>query len=214
MKKILSTTLRIIWWLLLIAVFGSIGLGTDNPKLMVPLYALFLLILLLLFLYLNIKRRKQSIMIVALESDTKAKSKNFVNFLIGSLCLIASLFFPMFIFKYYRDGLLNLSVIFGFSILLLILGTIGVYIIKVLSQKNRYFQYFGYALIIITCIIPALAISTIDASFGTLGVVYFTIVFISALAWEGFNHLNKGFLGINIDLSAILSFAKNEKSTK
>jgi len=48
------------------------------------------------------------------------------------------------------------------------------------------FLVLGYLVLFACAIVPALVVSKIDASFGTLGVVYFTLMLQAIIVWSGF----------------------------
>jgi membrane protein CcdC involved in cytochrome C biogenesis len=192
MKKYFSMIITIFGWLIFTILFACLGLGSDKPSLMVPLYAVFFLIVCVVCLLILKKQRKILFEIMKGTAKTE-KPKYWVNYLLGSLATIGALIFPIYSFHNFRQGLISHVIVFLFTILLLVLGFFGVFCINVMVKKDKSFNLIGYVILIITSAIPSFAIAKIDASFGTMGVIYFTMVITLLLAWVGFVLINKAY---------------------
>ena len=182
MKLILSITGKTIALIALTIAFSCIGIGSDQPEVMMPICgAMFLIIVAAMFFYQSLNKRR---------SFTQVKTPTFVPITAGALLMIFAICFPAISFANFRPNLadtIGTAVMLPFTLMLLALGMAGVYAINILGKKNIIPQILGYIVIIITLAIPALVIAPIDASFGTLGVIYFTTMIEVIIAWAGFH---------------------------
>jgi len=78
-----------------------------------------------------------------------------------------------------------------FTIFMLALGFASVYLINVLSLKNLIFTMAGFVLLVVTLLLPAIMVTGIDPSFGTMGVIYFITLVDAVFAWETFEMVKK-----------------------
>ena len=183
MKQIISTIGQSLAWLIFIGAFACIGLATENPALMVPLYGLSIIVILGLILFSLTRKKRQSF--------EGLQTSNYFSMITGALLLILALFFPTFAITSFLHHLVGKGTIFLFTLLTISIGFASVWLINVLSQKIKIMALVGYLVLIFAIALPALSIATIDASSGTLGVLY-SITMITALAfWGGFSMFHK-----------------------
>jgi len=189
MQDIFGLIKTVLVWAILTFLFACIGFFTDNPAVMVPLYGvLFLIALGIMYFFVSRKKVK------TLEDR---ETPTYVFIIVGVIGLLLSLLAPAFLMNVFRPDLFGYGIIIGFTILLLVLGFVSVYIINVLA--NKFLQLpkkqnavlagaaclgGGYLLLMLTSLLPAIAISGVDASFGTIGLVYFITLLDAVIAWE------------------------------
>jgi len=180
MKTILSIVSKTISWILFIGVFASIGFATENPSLMVPAYGVAIIVILgTIVFFLNKKKRQLS--------ETSTKISTFIPMIGGILLLVLSFIFPAKVLSGFLNHFnITSGTIILFTFLLLGIGFLGVWMINVLSLKNKLLAWLGYFLIILAAAIPALVVSPYDSASGTLGVLYFVVIVEAILFWAGF----------------------------
>jgi len=185
MKELIGKIGQVILWLALLTGFASLGFASEMPGLMVPLLAL-VLILIIGGILLNLSKNKR-------HSYDKLNNTVYLNLIGGGLLLLLSLFFPMISFANTTLSTIAPITIFGFTILLTLLGFASIYLINVVSKKSFIYSILGFLLLIIVTSLPGLFVSQIDSSFGTLGTVYFVILIQAILVWFGFSLFIKKF---------------------
>jgi hypothetical protein len=189
MKQILLLIGKILAWLIFISAFAAIGLGTESPGLMVPVYALTMIVILgLIYLYSTKHKR---------HSFEDMKSSSFMPYIIGGGLSLISLFLPAFLMIKYRPGLISFFPIFLITIVMLLLGVAGIWLINCYSKKNKVFAYIGYLVLLATAAIPAIGISGYDNSYSTMGMVYYITLLEAIVAWTGMSALAKKLIKTN-----------------
>ena len=181
MKKILSDIGKIIAWIIFIGVFASIGLATENPSVMVPVYGIAIIVILGTILFFLVRKKRQSF------EATATKTPVFIPMTGGILLLLFSFVFPAYAISRFLPIFVTVGSSILFTLLLIALGFLGVWLINVLSQKIKALAWLGYILIIVAAAVPALAIASIDASAETLGVLYFVVMVEAILVWAGYS---------------------------
>jgi len=189
MQDIFGLIKTVLVWAILTFLFACIGFFTENPAIMVPLYGVLFLIALGIMYYFVSRKKVKTLE----DRETPA----YVFIIVSIIGLLLSLFAPALLMNIFRPGVFGYSIIIAFTILLLVLGFAGVYIINVLANRflllpNKQQAIIGsagclgggYLLLIITSLLPAIAISGVDASFGTIGLVYFITLLDAVIAWE------------------------------
>ena len=189
MNKILSVIGKILAWVVLTLAFSAIGLGTDNPSVMVPAYAIAFVIILGAILFYVSKHKRHSF--------DDIKTPKIIPFIAGAILILVSLGFPAFSLAKFRPGLIPQFSVIIFTVILLGLGFIGVWLINCLSMKNKLFSIIGYLILVLAAAFPALAIAAMDTSYGTLGVMYFTAMLEAIIIWSGFSMFYKGLKSKN-----------------
>jgi hypothetical protein len=169
--------------LALTAVIASIGLAAENPKVMVPLYAIIFLAIIGGMLFFLSKHKRQSF--------ESLKTPAYVPGIYCGILLVFSFTFPHISIGNFRPDFIGVGTIYLFTLLLICLGFLGVWLINTKAIKNKVFAVIGFAVLVITAAIPALAASTIDATYGTLGVIYFTFSVWAAIVWSAFTLIHK-----------------------
>ena len=185
MKKTLSIIAQALGWIALLAVVMSIGFAAENPKVMIPTYGLLFMVAVggMLF-YLSRHRR---------HSYDAMKTPAYVAPLCGAILLILGVIFPVFSITSFRPNVIGTGTILAFTLTLFGLGYLGVWLINCLGIKNKIFSVVGFVVLVTMALIPALAISRIDSSFGTLGVIYFTLAVTAVIEWFGFELVYRKF---------------------
>ena len=184
-KKLFSKIAQAFGWLALTGVIASVGFLSDNPGVMVPTYALvFILAVGGILFYLTKSKR---------HSYEDMQTPAYVAPLSGAILLLVSFVFPAFSLASFRPGVFGTGMIVLFTFLLLGLGFLGVWMFNVLGLKNKLYSIIGFLVIILMAIIPALAASPIDSTYGTLGVIYFTFGVQVMIVWSGFSLLYRYF---------------------
>jgi len=178
MQDIFGLIKNIIVWAMLTVVFACIGFFTENPALMVPIYG----VIFLCFIgavYYSVSRKK-----VKTLEDKETHRYVFIG--IAILGFLLSLLSPAFLLSIFRPGLFNVYAVVAFTVVLLVLGFAGVYLINAFSIRGKIFTIAGFVVLIITSLLPAWTVSSVDPSFGTLGVIYFVTLLDAVFAWETF----------------------------
>ena len=184
--EIIRKISQAIIWIAFMALFASIGFASEIPGLMVPLLAL-VFIAIVGGILLNLSRNKR-------HSYDKLSNTIYLHLVGGAVLLIFSLVFPLLSFSnILPNGLIPNGMTFVFTIVLSLLGFLGVYLINVVGNNKRLFAILGFLLIVVVASIPALIIAPIDSSFGTLGGIYFTMLIQAILVWSGFFMFSKKF---------------------
>jgi|GEM_PF-4649566 len=190
MSNILSLVGKIISWILFIGIFASIGLATENPAVMVPAYGIGMALILGLILFsLSLKKRQslESIEIPVYLKTVDGVIAVLLSFIIPVIAMNGALYFLQ----------VSNGVTILFTLLFIGLGTVGVWLINVLSQKLKILALLGYLVLIFTSALPAWLIAPVDASISTLGVLYIVVIAVSCLFWYGFTRLYKVINKIN-----------------
>ena len=189
MNTLLSMIGKIIAWVLFIAAFAAIGLATDNPAVMIPVYGIGIIIVLGAIL-LVLKSKKK-------HSGETTKTPVVLNWIEGIFLLLFTFIVPAYVTGFGALYFLNIAIgiTILFTILMIGLGSLGVYLINVLSQKIKIMSLLGYLIIIFLVALPALAITPIDASSSTLGVLYFVVMVLALSTWGCYSKLSKAIKG-------------------
>jgi len=186
MKNILSMLGQLVAWSILVVAVACLGLATDNPELMVPLYGGgFVVVLAVLLFFLSRKKRN---------TFEDLEVPKYVPILGGVILTLAAIFFPAFSIFTFRGEIASFTFLLSLTFLLLGLGFIGVCLINTLGLKKIIFKILGLLILVFTATIPAWLIAPIDSSMGTLGVMYFTTFIMAVLAWFAFSVLHSVFL--------------------
>jgi len=176
MQDIFGLIRTVLVWAILTFVFACIGFFTENPAIMVPLYGVLFLIALGI-MYFFVSRKK-------VKTIEDKETPTYVFIIVGAIGLLLTIFAPPYLMGVFRPELFGYGILFTFTILLLVLGFAGVYLINVLGNKIKACVIGGFVLLIATALLPAIAISGVDASFGTIGLVYFITLLDAVIAWE------------------------------
>ena len=192
MNVTLSMVGKIIAWILFVATFAAIGLATENPAVMVPVYGISIIVILGAILFFLSRKKKQT-------AET-VKIPAYISLIEGIFLLLFSLAVPVFVMGnsgalYYLNISSSMTILF--TLLLIGLGILGVWLINVLSQKIKIMSFLGYLMIIFVAALPAIAIAPIDASARTLGVLYFVVMLLGMTVWFGFSLCYKTIKGQN-----------------
>jgi len=185
MKKILSMIARALGWIAMLAVIASVGFAAENPKVMVPTYALLFIAAVGGMLFYLSKNKRQSY--------EAMKTPAYIAPLSGAVLLVLGVIFPVFSITSFRPGIFGTGAILMFTFLLFGLGYLGVWLINCLGIKNKTFSMIGFVVLVIMALIPAISVSQIDPSFGTIGVIYFTLAVTAVIEWFGFELVYKKF---------------------
>jgi hypothetical protein len=181
MKKILSIIGQCIAWSLLIAAVACLGLATDNPALMVPLYGGSFVMILAILVFLLARKKRNTFEDLELPK--------YIPMTGGVILLVATILFPTFSIYTFRGEIASFGTMLALTFLLLGLGFGGVSLINTIGMKKKLFYALGLLVLIFTATIPAIMIAPIDASMGTLGVMYFTTFIMAVLGWFAFTIL-------------------------
>jgi len=183
MHDIAGLIKNILIWGMMTVVFACIGFFTENPAVMVPLYGVIFLCFIGIVFYSVSRKRVKTL------EDKETHQYVFIG--IAVVGLLLSILSPAFLLSIFRPDLFNNGTVIAFTIVLLVLGFIGVYLINVLGLKNFIFSIAGFVLLIVTSLLPAIMVTGIDPSFGTMGVLYFVTLLDAVIAWETFEVYKK-----------------------
>ena len=185
-KDLLMKVAQGFGWLTLTAVIASIGFLSDNPGVMVPVYALLFIVVVGGMLYFLTKRKRHSY--------DSLKTPAWVPGFYCGFTAVLSLTFPYISVNGFRPGLINIGVLYVFTFLIMGLGFLGVWMINVLGLKNKLFSYIGFIILVFMAFLPAIILPSNLADFGTLGVFYFTLGIQAVLVWTTYALINKYYI--------------------
>ena len=187
MKKILNTVVSVIGWIAMIMAFSSIGFGTDNPKLGVPLYILFFLVV-FAGVYYYVTHQRHS-------TKNVSKSNTLISKILGGIVLLAALLMPYFIFAKIN---LPFSATMIMIIITAVLIAIAIFSIRLINSAGDNFtkKLIGYLALIVIASIPAIAtinylLQYFNRPYDALGTSYWCVVAVTVLSWWGFSLVSK-----------------------
>ena len=185
MKNIVSIVGSVLGWTAMVCVFACIGFFTDNPGFMVPLYGVIMILVLGLFWFLVSRQKNKSY-------DQLKTSPNIPAFICGILSVFTFIF-PHLAISFFRPGEFSSFPIYLVTIFSVAIGFGGVYAINVLGAKNKLFAIIGFLVLVLLSFLPALLVAPIDSSYGTLGVIYFTMAIEAIIAWTAVTYVLKHY---------------------
>ena len=185
-KDLLSKVAQGFGWVTLTAVIASVGFLSDNPGVMVPAFALFFIIAVGGMLFYLTKRKRHSY--------DSLKTPAWVPGFYCGFVSVLSLSFPFISINGFRPGLINIGILYVFTFIIMGLGFLGVWMINSLGLKNKLFSMVGFLVLVFMALIPAFALPSDMADFGTLGVFYFTLGIQAALVWSAYALINKYYI--------------------
>lgn len=107
----------------------------------------------------------------------------------GGILILCGLLLPAIALG--RVQITNLKPNFFIELILtIILVAIGAFAIRLINRtksKTSINTILGYLILIAVSCVPGLLISRFDSSNDTLGVIYFTAIFVSVLCWWGYS---------------------------
>jgi len=191
MKEVLAKIKNVATWVILIALLSCIGIATENPKVMIPAYAVFFaLVFAGFYLYVKSSRRR------TLKSS---KTQQFIAKAIGYTLVLLALLVPVYVlgnvqFRGYESTKIGFGAyaiaIIG-TIVELALAIFAIRLINLNREKNKGLFFIGYLLILVAACVPGLVMLQFDSSTNALGTAYFAAVTISILTWLGLGILTK-----------------------
>lgn len=180
MKQTLKNILKVLTWVILLAAFASLGFGTDNPGLMVPLYFIFFLVVFtLVFLYTKYKHRRTTV---------STKRTEIIKKILGIVLVIAAVLTPFLFFRGIGFTTGIYLMLTGVTIVIIALAILAV---RLINKKHFLQTLIGYILLIILCSMPAILMMQYDRSYHALGLAYYAALVLSVLAWSGIEILGK-----------------------
>ncbi len=180
MKDILKKIIQVIGWIVLLGAFASIGFGTENPQLMVPLYFLIFLVLFAV-LFIIVRRRKRVV-------DTRPDKSPLLTKILGAILLLAGILMPYFFFR----GIgFSTGMYIILTLVTLILIAIAFIAIRLINKNSFVPGLIGYVILILVCCMPAILMMQHDKSYHALGLAYYAAVIVSILSWTGISTLGK-----------------------
>lgn len=180
MKDVLKKIIQIIGWIVLLGAFASIGFGTDNPQLMVPLYFLVFLVLFAILFFIA-RKRKRAV-------DTRPDKSPLLKKILGVILLLAGILMPYFFFR----GIgFSTGIYLILTIVTIILIAIAFIAIRLIDKNSFVPSLIGYLILIIVCCMPAILMMQHDKSYHALGLAYYAAVIVSILSWTGISTLGK-----------------------
>jgi len=185
-KDLLMKVAQGFGWLMLTAVIASIGFLSDNPGVMVPVYAIVFIAAVCGMLFFLMKRKRHSY--------DSLKTPAWVPGFYCGFTSVLSLTFPYISINGFRPGLINIGVLYLFTFLIIGLGFLGVWMINALGLKNKVFSMVGFLVLVFMALIPAIVLPSDLADFGTLGVFYFTLGIQATLVWTAYSLINKYYI--------------------
>jgi hypothetical protein len=180
LKDILKKIIQVIGWIVLLGAFASIGFGTENPQLMVPLYFLIFLVLFAV-LFIIVRRRKRVV-------DTRPDKSPLLTKILGAILLLAGILMPYFFFR----GIgFSTGMYIILTLVTLILIAIAFIAIRLINKNSFVPGLIGYVILILVCCMPAILMMQHDKSYHALGLAYYAAVIVSILSWTGISTLGK-----------------------
>ena len=191
MKNMLSLIGSILGWTTIVVVFACIGFFTDNPGFMVPLYGIITIIVLTAFLFMA-KRQKN-------RTYEQLTTPVWLPICYCIVLTALSITFPSLAISFFRPGEFHSAIIYLVTVLAITVGFGGVWMINVMGLKNKIFSIVGFLILVLLALIPALLIAPFDPSYGTLGVIYFTMALEAIIVWTAINFIHKNII-LNLDM--------------
>ncbi len=183
MRGIFATIKEIITWLIILAVFSSIGFATANPKKGILLWALvFVAIFAIVFVIVkNTQKRREKI-----SGGHRILKKVFGVILILFGCLL-----PDLILGKAGFSLGIQAMIFGMAIVWIVIALLGISLINqyLVKGKSIFLSLIGHLILIIDSVLPCLVMIQYDSSYNALGTVYYLTIALAVLSWSGFSML-------------------------
>ena len=176
MKKIIS----IIEWVVLLLVFASLGLSSDDPTFGFFFYlAFFTATFALVYLYIKKHQRR---------TEIDPKKITLVHKISGIILLLVGLFSPIIALRKINLPILTNVLIFLATAVLIGLGVLAITLINDIRHK----KILGYILLILIASIPAIFATTFlptyfPNAYNALGISYWAIVSVSIFTWWGFS---------------------------
>lgn len=184
MDKLLKALGEFFKWFFIIAIFSSIGIATDRPVLKTATTFVFMSIV-FLCVYIAVTRQKRH--------SLKVKKQNAISSMIaGGILMLLGVFTPVYLLYNFRPDLfdiIGLGTIVAATIAFIIITIVSAFLINYGKTKFSVQGFLGYILLIILCAMPGLGVSSVDSTFGTMGVIYYTILIVAIISWIGFNVL-------------------------
>ena len=185
MKNIISIVGSVLGWTAIVCVFACVGFFTDNPGVMVPLYGVIMILVLGLFWFLVSKQKNKS--------QEQIKTSPYIPAVICGVLSVFTFIFPHMAISFFRPGEFSAFPIYLTTIFIVAVGIGGVWLINMMGVKNKLFAILGFLVLIILAFIPALLVAPIDSSYGTLGVIYFTMAIEAIIAWSAVTYAIKHY---------------------
>jgi len=174
----LKKAVSIISWIVLLAAFSSLGLGSESPVLGVAFFAIaFVAAVIGVTMYLKKRGHKHSF---------EPKGMQTVHKVGGILLLILTLSVPSYIFR----GA-NFPIFTHVIIIVLTAVLVGLAILAISIINNSKGKALGYLLLVVISAVPALAIMQHDSSYNALGMSYYSALMSAIFAWWGISLISE-----------------------
>ncbi|MCB5230344.1 MAG: hypothetical protein WCX83_04960 [Candidatus Cloacimonas sp.] len=183
MNEFLKLVVKIITWVLIIGAFASLGFGTDNPKLMVPLYALFFIVVFGLVLFYSMKQQKTK----------KVVDKKHSSLLMGILGIVLVTLGVITPYVVFRGVGFSVGIYFMISFVTILLLGVSIFAISLINKHTFVNSLLGYILLILVSATPAFIMSQHDKTYHALGLAYYTALSITIFFWFGVSLIGSNF---------------------
>ena len=176
MKKIIS----IFGWIVLLLVFASLGLSSDDPTFGFFFYlAFFLIVFVAVFFYIKKHQKRKEI---------ESKSLVLLNKILGIILLIVALFSPIIALRKIQLPFMQNLLIFIATAILIALGAFAVTMI----DKDKIKKLLGLVMLVVLSVVPAIFATTFLSQFfsntyNALGTAYWAVISVSTFSWWGFS---------------------------
>lgn len=180
MKNVLNVVIKVIMWIVILVAMSSLGFGTDNPRLMVPVYALFFAITFGLVLLFSIRKQKT-------KRSAEKKYVTVFKAILGAILIICGLIAPYVVFS--SVGF-TIGIYLMIGLLILVLLGISIFAIYMINKHKVVNSITGYLLLVAVSFAPALVMIQHDKSYHAIGLAYYTAVAVTVFFWFGISLLN------------------------
>ncbi len=168
----LKKALSIIGWIVLLAAFSSLGLGSENRGVGVSFFAVaFILAFVGVTMYLKKRGHKHSF---------EPKGMETIHKVMGYALLLLTLLVPSYIFRGANFPIFTHVIIIVLTAVLVALAILAISIIN--NSKGK---ALGYLLLVVISAVPAIAIMQYDSSYNALGMSYYSALMSAIFAWSG-----------------------------
>lgn len=183
MRSIFTIIKEIITWLIILAVFSSIGFATDNPRKGILLWALVSVVIFAIVFVIvkNTQKRQEKV-----SDSSRIFKKIFGVVLILFACLLPDLTLG----KAGFSSAIQI-IIFGLTLVWIAIALLGTYLINQYLLKGRsiFLAFIGYIVLIIDSALPGLVMMQYDSRYNAMGTAYYLTIALAILSWTGLSML-------------------------
>ncbi|MDP8227588.1 MAG: hypothetical protein P9L89_08125 [Candidatus Celaenobacter polaris] len=173
MRKVISIIKEAIMWIAILCAFAAIGFASDDPYRTSIIWVVFAIVVFTVGFFIKKHAKRRTV---------TTKGQLIAKKIIGALLVLIGCFLPAQVFGNFGFPFITLFLIFVFAVILVAIGAFAVLII---NKYGGFFSVLGYLLLLIAALLPALAMSGYDLSYGALSTVYYLVLLLAIFSWVG-----------------------------